>query len=72
MPGRLAWTSTAMLPGLCWFFSIFMCARGMSLPGEHLRHAGVDLPVDDEAVGRRGLLQVGEVAALHRFWRIHR
>ena len=30
MPGRLACTSTAMFPGLCWFFHIFMCARGMS------------------------------------------
>src|SRR3546814_831707 len=29
-PGVLALTSTAMLPGLCWFFHIFVWARGMS------------------------------------------
>ncbi len=33
-PGRLAWTSTAILPGLCWFFHIFMCAAGMSSQGK--------------------------------------
>ena len=30
MPGRLAWTSTAMFPGLCSLRIIFMWARGMS------------------------------------------
>src|SRR6516162_4525438 len=52
-----------MLPGLCSFRHIFMCARGMS-SGEHLGHAGVDAPFDDEPVRLACLEEVGEVAAL--------
>ena len=63
-PVRGALTSTAMLPGACWFFHILVCAIGILLPGEHLAHARVDAPVDHELVRRRRLLQVGEVRAL--------
>ena len=59
-----ALTSTAMLPGACRFFHILVWASGIPRPGEHLRHAGVDAPVDHELVGRRGLLEVGEMRAL--------
>ena len=40
------------------------CGRPGSRPREDLRHAGIDPSVDDELVGRRGLLEVGEMRAL--------
>ena len=42
-PGFGAFTSTAMFPGLCWFFLV--CARNLG-PGQHLAHAGIDAPVE--------------------------
>ena len=63
-PGRLAWTSTAMLPGLCWFFHILVWARGMSSQAKTSRHAGIDAALDHQLVGLARLQQVGEVAAL--------
>ena len=32
-PVRGAFTSTAMLPGACWFFHILVCATGISVQG---------------------------------------
>ena len=64
--GRGAWpeTSTAMLPGLCWFFHILVWALGMSSQAKTSRHAGIDAPLDHQLVGLARLQQIGEVAAL--------
>src|SRR5262250_90818 len=36
-----------------------------SRPGKYLAHAGIDAAVEHELVGRRGLLEVGEMRALY-------
>ena len=62
-PGLFAWTSTAMLPGLCSLASIFSWARGMSsqLKTSTCR---VDPALHNQLVGLSGLHEIGEMATL--------
>ena len=72
MPGRLAWTSTAMLPGLCWFFHIFMCARGMSTQANTSLMQGSTCRLMTNRLAAIACFRLAKWLPCRRFCRIHR
>jgi hypothetical protein len=61
-----ALTSTAMLPGRCWFFIIRICALGICSWGT-LPTCTDDAALDDELTRSARLQQMSEVRACTRF-----
>ena len=63
-PARGALTSTAMLPGGCWFFHIFMCASGILSHGNTSLMQGSMRRSSTNWLAARRLLQMREMRAL--------
>ena len=63
-PARGALTSTAMLPGACWFFHILVCAIGILSQGKTSHMHGSMRRSSTNWLAAGGLLQMGEMRAL--------
>ena len=70
-PGRLAWTSTAILPGLCRFLRILVWARGMSCQEKTSDMQGSMRRSTTRVLACEACIRLAKWLPWIRFWRIH-